>query len=72
MTNVTHTNRKHKSHIEAPQKLKQKLKQLHPYRKIYVNYPYIIMKYLNTINFKRKVYIRRGYIIYINIYNIPP
>ena len=41
--NVTQRNDIHKSHIEASQKLKQKLKKLYPYRKIYVIYPYIIM-----------------------------
>ena len=41
--NVTQRNETHTSHIKAPQKLKQKLKQLCPYRKIYVIYLYIIM-----------------------------
>ena len=43
VTNVTHTNETHKSHIEAPQKPIRRHKNLHPYRKIYVIYPYIIM-----------------------------
>ena len=70
--NVTQRNKTHTSHIKAPQKPIRKPENRYPYRKIYVICPYIIMKYLNTINFKRKVYIRRVYIIYINIYNIPP
>ena len=72
MTNVTHGNKTHRSHTEAPQKLSGSPKSVHPYRKIYVIYLYIIMNISNTFNFKRKVNINRGYIIYINIYNIPP
>lgn len=43
VTNVTHTNETHKSHIKAPQKSIRKPKGVHPYRKIYVIYLYIIM-----------------------------
>lgn len=43
VTNVTHTNETHRSHIEAPQKPIRKPKGIHPYRKIYVIYLYIIM-----------------------------
>ena len=59
MMNVTQIHETHKSYIEATQKPIRKLKNIHPYRKIYVIYPYIIMKYLNTINFKRKYNINR-------------
>ena len=48
VTNVTQIHETHTSHIEAPQKPIRKLKNIHPYRKIYVIYPYIIMYYLNT------------------------
>ena len=41
--NVTHTNETHTSHIKAPQKPIRMPKNIHPYRKIYVIYPYIIM-----------------------------
>ena len=57
--NVTQIHETHKSHIEATQKPIRMPKNIHPYRKIYVIYPYIIMKYLNTINIKRKDNINR-------------
>ena len=74
VTNVTHIHETHRSHIEAPQKPIRRHKNLYPYRKIYANSPYIIMKYLNTINFKGKVNINRvvyyiyKYILYTPLY----